>query len=160
MRKVRQGHVLTNVNTILFTIQHLRKSHFASLSHLSGLENVICDITWRQWPEFSQNQICTQTIQSSSIYFHIYQASMMLWALNKWGSKKMKTCITFLQQIPRLKKEADTRPARRADPRIGKEQVNREFLGLWSWGLRSDGEKWMRKERRWARRISLGLGAV
>lgn len=48
MRKERQGHSLTNVNTILFTIQHVRKSHFASLSHLSGLENVIRDITWRQ----------------------------------------------------------------------------------------------------------------
>lgn len=146
MRKVRQGHSLTNVNTILFTIQHVRKSHFASLSHLSGLENVIRDITWRQWPEFSQNQVCTQTIQSSSIYFNIYQESMMLWAQR--GNKKMKICITFLQQIPRLKKEAYTCTERRDEPRIGKEQVNREFRGLWSWGLRSDGEKWMRKERR------------
>lgn len=44
----------------------------------------------------------------------------------------MKICIIFLQQIPRLKKEADTCPERRADPRIGKEQVNRESRGLWS----------------------------
>lgn len=33
----------------------------------------------------------------------------------------MKICIIFLQQIPRLKKEADTWTDRRADTRIGKE---------------------------------------
>lgn len=42
----------------------------------------------------------------------------------------MKICITFLQHTARLKKEADTWTKRRTDPRIGKEQVNREFRGL------------------------------
>lgn len=41
----------------------------------------------------------------------------------------MKICITFLQQIPRLQKEADTWTHRRADTRIGKEWVNRQLGG-------------------------------